>query len=296
MNANLSVVPCPICGGTQTARLYRKFEHDIGRCRGCGLVYANPRAEPAVILGRYSRDYFHDEYLPALGVVDGHYDLARFDVRYAPMLELIQAAPGRRLLEVGCGAGFFLKAAERQGWQGIGIEFSEEASRFARETLGLDVRRERAEDMSVPPASCDAAVMFDSIEHLFDPAAVLERLAQSLVADGLLLIGTPNFRALGRHLLGPAWAVLNPLEHLFYFEEPTLARLLRATGFTQVRFVRQHKAWTPQETVNPGCTHSPGSLRARVVAGMARVGGRPLAGVVQSTGRQDILLCLARRV
>ena len=54
----------------------------------------------------------------------------------------------------------------------MGIELSEEASRFARDRLGLDIRREPAEGMTVPAARVDAAVMFDTIEHLFDPRAV----------------------------------------------------------------------------------------------------------------------------
>jgi hypothetical protein len=68
------IVPCAICGGTATRRLYTKFGHDIGRCTSCGLVYANPRALEEIIRSRYSPDYFWKEYLPALGVVDGRYD------------------------------------------------------------------------------------------------------------------------------------------------------------------------------------------------------------------------------
>jgi 2-polyprenyl-3-methyl-5-hydroxy-6-metoxy-1,4-benzoquinol methylase len=288
-------VPCPICGGTLTTTLYTKFDHDIGRCRGCGLVYANPRAEDAIILGRYGADYFQKEYLPALGVVDGRYELEQFDRRYAPLLDLLEPAPGRRLLEIGCGAGFFMKAAERRGWRAVGIEFSEEATRFAREKLGLDVRRARGEDLAAAAGGFDAAVMFDSIEHLFEPAAVLERISQSLVPGGLLLITTPNFRALSRRVIGAQWAVLNPLEHLFYFEEDTLGRLLRAAGFTSVRFIRKHPGWGPQETMNCAYTHAPDRLRVRAAASAVRLGGRGLARVLQSLGRQDVLLAAAQR-
>lgn len=288
-------VPCAICGGNETRRLYTKFDHDIARCRRCGLVYANPRAPEAVIQSRYSADYFWTEYLPALGVVDGRYDLERFDARYAPLLQLLGEASGRTLVEVGCGAGFFLKAAERAGWRVTGIELSEEGSRFAREQLQLDVRREGAESLLLQPATIDAAVMFDTIEHLFDPRAVLHSLAEALIPGGMVLVSTPNFDALSRHLLGPDWAVLSPLEHLYYFEERTLAALLEASGFDAVRFVRGHAAWTPQETMNHVYTHAPHGLRARACGLLARAGGRTLARALQRAGRQDILLCTARR-
>lgn len=290
-----SLVPCAICGGTATRRLYDKFGYGIERCARCSLVYANPRAPRDVIVARYSRDYLWHEYLPALGVVDGQYDLARFDERYAPLLELLTEAPGRRLLEVGSGAGFFLKAAERKGWQVAGIELSSEGSQFARERLGLDVRTRQAEAIGSDLGQFDAAAMFDTIEHLFDPGAVLRSMADVLAPGGLILIGTPNFAALTRLLLGVNWAVLSPLEHLYYFDEGSLGRLLQASGFGHVRFVRRHAAWTPQETTNFINTHTPGSVRARVAAAIGRVGGHALAQAVQRAGRQDILLCVARK-
>ena len=287
-----TVVPCVICGATDTRALYTKWGYHIGRCVGCGLVYANPRAPQATILARYNRDYFWTEYLPALGVVDGKYDLAQFDARYAPLLGLLGPASDRRLLEIGCGGGFFLKAAERSGWRVTGIELSEEAARFASERLGLDVRQGTAESMTLAPATFDAAVMFDTIEHLFDPRAALTAVARTLVPGGLLLVATPNFRALSRWLLGPSWAVFSPLEHMYYFDEQTLGRLLEGCGFSTLRFVRQNSAWTPQETMNFINTHAPRSLRARFAALASRAGGYPLARQIQRAGRQDILLYL----
>ena len=193
--ADGTAVACAICGGTTTDPLYVKFGYAIGRCTQCGLVFANPRAPEAKILGRYSSDYFWTEYLPSLGVIDGTFDLTEFDARHASVLQMLAAqAPGRRLLEVGCGAGFFLKSAERAGWLVEGIELSTEASRFAVERLSLPIRRERAEDAPIEPASFHAAAMFDVIEHLFDPRAVLTAIARALTPGGTLVISTPNYR------------------------------------------------------------------------------------------------------
>jgi SAM-dependent methyltransferase len=289
-------VPCAICGNPATHTLYIKEGYAIGRCRRCGLVYANPRAPEAKILFRYSADYFWKEYLPSLGVVDGTFDLTAFDKHHAAVLQMIAAeAPGRRLLEVGCGAGFFLKAAERAGWQVEGIELSPEASRFAVERLALPIRRERAEDAPIEPGSFDAAVMFDVIEHLFDPRAVLTAIARALAPGGTLVISTPNVDSLSRYLLGPAWAVLSPLEHIYYFNEDSLRRLLEASGYSDVRFVKEHVMWGPQQTVNFKYTHAPDGLRARVTEWMVDRGDESLARRLQRAGRQDSLLCFARR-
>jgi 2-polyprenyl-3-methyl-5-hydroxy-6-metoxy-1,4-benzoquinol methylase len=291
-----TIVPCILCGALGTRRLYTKSGFDIGRCARCGLVYANPRAPSDAIQARYSAEYFWKEYLPALGVCDGRYDLAQFDARYEPMLGLLGPARGRRLLEIGCGAGFFLKSAERRGWRVTGFDFSAEATRFGVEMLGLDLRREPAEAMTAPAATFDAVVMFDTIEHLFDPRAALTSAARALVPGGLLLVATPNFRAFSRLILGASWAVLSPLEHLYYFDERTLGRLVEHCGFSGPRFIRENPAWTPQETMNFVYTHTPRGFRARLAALVGRVGAEPLARAIQRAGRQDILLCLARRV
>jgi 2-polyprenyl-3-methyl-5-hydroxy-6-metoxy-1,4-benzoquinol methylase len=289
-------VACAICGASSTTPLHVKQGYAIGRCTRCGLVYANPRAPEEKILARYSKDYFWSEYLPSQGAGGGDFDLALFDARYVPLLQMLAArAAGRRLLEIGCGAGFFLKAAERAGWQVSGIELSEEASRFAVERLGLDVRRERAEETTIPPGSADVVAMFDVIEHLFEPRSVLTAAARSLVPGGTIVISTPNYDSISRYLLGIDWAVLSPLEHVYYFTEDSLRRLLESAGFRDVRFVRRHVSWGPQETVNYRYTHAPDGRAARVTRWIVERGGTRLARVIQRLGRQDALLCLASK-
>jgi hypothetical protein len=82
---------------------------------------------------------------------------------------------------------------------------------------------------------------------------------------------------------------------MYYFEERTLGELLRRCGFTDVRFIREHSAWTAQQTMDLANTHEPGNLRTQVARAVSRVGGSALARVLQRLGRQDILLCLATR-
>lgn len=291
-----SPVQCALCGGDRTRELYLKMGYPIGRCVRCGLVYANPRAPHEKILARYSCDYFWKEYLPSLGAPGGVFDPDSFDLRYRATLEMLAArARGRRLLEVGCGAGFFLSAAARSGWSVEGIELSEEAARFATERLHLAIRRERAEDAAIPPGSFDAAAMFDVIEHLFEPRAVLEAIARALAPGGILVISTPNFNAASRFLLGVNWAVLSPLEHVYYFTEQSLRALLEATGFEQVEFVRRHVMWGPQETVNFRYTHAPDAFRTRATEALVRLGGHALARTLQRSARQDALMCFCRK-
>ncbi len=139
---------CNLCGSERWRPMYHKFDLDIVRCKDCGLVYAGPlRLTPEASWMRYSPDYFHKEYLPALGIFDDQFDLSRFDARYAYLLHHVHRYLSiGTLFEIGCGAGFFLKAAERAGWRVGGLEVSEAAVEFAGRSLGLDVQRSTVEE------------------------------------------------------------------------------------------------------------------------------------------------------
>jgi 2-polyprenyl-3-methyl-5-hydroxy-6-metoxy-1,4-benzoquinol methylase len=288
-------VPCALCGARDTRRLYTKVEHGIERCRRCGLVYANPRAPEEAILQRYSREYFWNEYLPAAGVPGGRVDYEFLDGRNAAVLALIRgrSPEGARLLEVGSGAGLFLKAAERAGWNVAGVELSEAGAAFARDTLGLDVRHGRAEAMPFAAGSFDVAVMFDVLEHLFDPRGVLGAVRRALRPGGTLVVTTPNFDALSRRMLGVDWAVISPLEHVYYYTERTLRLMLDACGFRDVSFEPTLASWGLRETMNYRYTHAPAAWRARVYRTLVEVliGSRYPA--IGRWGRADMLLCTA---
>lgn len=290
-------VACALCGLRDTRRLYTKYGWGIERCRGCGLVYANPRAPEPAILERYNAEYFWNEYLPAAGAAGGAIDNDLLDGRHGDMLRLmaVEAQGPGRVLEVGSGAGLFLHAASRAGWSPAGVELSPEGASFARDRLGLDVRTERAEAMTFQPGSFDVAVMFDVIEHVFDPRAVLEATRRALKPGGLLVLTTPNFDALSRYALGVAWAVLNPFEHLYYFTEATLASLLAASGFDGVRRVRSFAGWGAIESMNYRYTHAPGAWRTSLYErGVSRLTPGQVHAV-QRWGAADTLLMLARR-
>ena len=100
-------------------------------------MFANPRLPAGEIEQRYSSDYIWNEYLPGVVPPAGPNDSAFLDWRYRKPLALLrQRTPNAgRLLEIGTGAGFFLKAAVRAGWDAYGLELSPDAAAYARDTL-----------------------------------------------------------------------------------------------------------------------------------------------------------------
>jgi 2-polyprenyl-3-methyl-5-hydroxy-6-metoxy-1,4-benzoquinol methylase len=293
--AELETVACALCSGTRTRPYCTKLGLTIVECRRCGLVYTNPRLRADDSEKRYSADYFRNEYLPSVRPPPGTDEGQFLDDRFRPSIALLArcgTARGR-LLEIGTGAGFFLKAAARAGWDAHGLELSAEAAAYARDTLGLDVRQCAAEEMPFEPGSFDAAAMFEVIEHLRDPMAVIRAARRAVRPGGVLVLSTPNLRALSRWMLGEQWAVLSPVEHLYYFTEHTLEAVLTAAGFGRVDFVREFEPWLLYETMNVRYTHAPESFRARAYSSLVFRWGPNCYRRIQRRGYADTLLAVA---
>lgn len=292
--AGLEIVPCALCGSTATRPYLDKFGYPLVKCTGCSLVYCNPRLTSVETDKRYNAEYFWNEYLPTVIPPGGADNVGFLDLRFKAPLELLAGGrPPARLIEIGTGAGFFLKAATRAGFDAYGLELSTEAAEYARTTLGLRVMQTPAEDMPFEPGYFDAAAMFEVIEHLRDPLRVVRAARKALKPGGRFVVSTPNLGALSRQVLGDKWAVLSPAEHLYYFTEKTLRAMLLKAGFQSVRFVRNYAPWLHHETMNARYTHAPDGWRARSYYRFVDTVGPGIYRGVQRLGLGDGLLAVA---
>ena len=155
------------------------------------------------------------------------------------------------------------------------------------------MRQIPAEEMPFEPGSFDAAGMFEVIEHLRDPMAVLRAARRAVRPGGVLVLSTPNLSSVSRWVLGKQWAVLSPAEHLYYFTEVTLSAALIKAGFARVEFVREFEPWLLYETMNVRYTHAPESFRARVYRSLVFRYGPERYREIQRRGYGDTLLAVA---
>lgn len=101
----------------------------------------------------------------------------------------------RRILSVGCATGVSEADLIKQGIQVIGIESDPEAAKTARSN-GLEVLNETAETARLEQYSSpfDYLLYPDVLEHLVDPAAVLQAHVRYLKTGGRVFVCIPNFR------------------------------------------------------------------------------------------------------
>lgn len=235
---------CKLCGGINFKEVYPStgksapepggyritsadwhIQQRIVKCRGCGLIFKEPMPPPATL--RYSYVQMEDEKY--LEEEKGRRIAARPILR-----ELMRLKKSGRILDVGCATGFLLDEAKKEGWESFGVELSKWAAGYAREEFGIEVFQGNLKDAGFPEKFFDAVILKDTIEHLYDPKDTLLEIRRILKPDGILVLNTPDIDSLMSKLLRARWWGIKQ-EHLYYFNQRTLFKLLEATGFKPVK-------------------------------------------------------------
>ena len=107
---------------------------------------------------------------------------------------------GAKILEVGCGLGYFSKKLSSI-YTTYSIDISPEALHYAKNYAenGIFVKAD-AEQIPFKKASIDCVIAFDLIEHLSSPEIFLEQVKRILKRDGFFILGTPNPESLGSRI------------------------------------------------------------------------------------------------
>jgi len=225
--------PCDACGSTDAVRLLEKDGYPVVRCARCGLVYVDAVLGDADIERIYGREYYtgavFDEYMAEQ---DARLALARSRVR-----RLRRRRPEGALLDVGCAAGYFLEAA-KDSYAVTGVEVSAYAADYARTTFGHRVVTGEIGEAGFPGAAFDVVTLWDTVEHLREPSAVLGEIGRVTRPGGLLALTTGDVESrLARRDLR-RWDLMTPPWHLFFFSADTLGRVLAKAGFRIERISR----------------------------------------------------------
>ena len=234
---------CPGCAARDSRAFTEKNGFAIVQCRRCATLFTSDAVQKP----------YDDGYAS--------------EIEAAPFLskrldEIVSSfgAPGR-LLDVGFGAGDFLDAARRAGWNVSGVELASAAVERARRR-GIDALRGTLFDAHYDAASFDVVIASELVEHVLDVEPLLAEIARVLRPGGFLWATTPHGRGLSARVLGPSWSVINPPQHIQLFSIKGLRALLRRAGFANVKIAAE--GVNPHELLRRGI--APG---ARIESGQA---------------------------
>jgi SAM-dependent methyltransferase len=242
---------CPNCRCERAAVRYDFGPHKILCCARCELLFLDPWPSEEETRAVYGESYFknvrfmrgenetlfgYTDYVAERFHKQAHYGLIAREI--AASLRHLGRRP--RLLEVGCGFGYFLDVAFEEDFEVLGLEFNPYAVERLRRKYAFPIQCGAIETVDFEPASLDAVVMFDVIEHLRDPFAALDRIREILTPNGLLVLTTPDAGTFTSRLLGRRLEDFRRTrEHLFFFARKTLRNILNEHGFavTEMRSI-----------------------------------------------------------
>ena len=215
---------CAACGSNDAHSLGTKNELELLSCRKCSTVYT-PYL-PWFPSELWYETYYRDQNLAPPAFVQTR--LEEIAGEFAPYRQT------NRLLDLGCGAGNLLLAAQKNGWEAQGLDVASNAIQHVRE-LGFEVFHGELRDAQFPSAHFDVITAAELLEHLPDPRAELKEIARVLRPSGLFWTTTPHAQGLSARVLGLKWRCISPPEHLQLFSVNGLKSLLHEVGFRETR-------------------------------------------------------------
>jgi 2-polyprenyl-3-methyl-5-hydroxy-6-metoxy-1,4-benzoquinol methylase len=238
---------CELCGATTARELYtvadrlrnsdRRFS--IAECDGCGVLRTLPEMSERELARFYPKDYWGGDNAPSDDWVSASQSEKTMFVARCGLKT-------GRILDVGCGAGFFLRALDQTMWDRFGVETGEVAAREASRAIGS----RRVFPGTLIESACedgafDVVTLWSALEHMNEPRENLIEARRILKPGGTLIVQVPNAASYQARLFGGDWFALDAPRHRYHFSPRTLERLLSQTGFKPYRttfFSKAHNA------------------------------------------------------
>jgi|ERR1051326_3080745 2-polyprenyl-3-methyl-5-hydroxy-6-metoxy-1,4-benzoquinol methylase len=235
----LIFVACPLCGRDSSRILYQPWNESVEttevlsasggvrgtqtivKCLHCSLIYVNPRLRPDVVVDSYAGA--EDEIY--VGAASGREQTFR---RCVALIETYSAKG--KILDVGCAAGFFVKAAADAGWDAMGVEPCRWLAEYGIKKLDAKIIPATLAEANFPDATFDVVTMWDVLEHVPDPIADLQEVFRILRPGGLLVVNYPDAGTWQAKLAGRHWWFFLSV-HLTYFTQNTIKAMVQKAGF-----------------------------------------------------------------
>lgn len=226
-NDLITDVACPACSSANIKRIgdinpaFVFASHQLSekldggslyQCNHCALGFRFPTPPPKVLERLYRTSSIeHWQYEP-----DSRVDWQR-------SRNWLEKQAGRSILDIGCYDGAFLHYLGNS-WQAHGIELNEQAIQRAKER-GIDILAPDLYDLASIEQQFDAVVAFDVIEHVQNPADLLERMSAVTRSGGTIILATGNFDALSWKIMGSAYWYCTIPEHLVFIGKQWCERI-----------------------------------------------------------------------
>lgn len=244
---------CPACLSERTAFAFASKQGDYSRegfhyhgCEVCGSYFLHPLPNQRQILDFYSSgELGRSPNRPQIGWADKHLAPERFAQDHEQyMVPLLRHKRQGRLLDFGCGAGWFTHHASSNGFDALGLDFTQAAVERAREVFQgrFDVGDVDLLE-TLTDASYDVFAALGIVEHLPHPGQLLDQARRLLADDGVLMVFVPTVDSLQFRLLGKDYYWFMAPYHIHLFSQMGISQLLARHGFRVLDKLEVAHSW-----------------------------------------------------
>jgi SAM-dependent methyltransferase len=216
---------CPACGHQRARFAFASAGFVHVRCVRCDTLFVAELPPPDQVEATYLAPDYHS-------TAEGQEQRMRAEAD--ARAQVLRKFGCRDVLEIGCGPGHFLDAVRELGMRVEGVDRARTAA--AARARGHTIHDCWLQDLAPVAARFDAVAMWEVIEHVPDPKAMLISARQWLRPGGFLALSTPSSSGIPARALGARFPMVCPPDHLALFSRRGLSALLAAARFDPVRW------------------------------------------------------------
>ncbi len=156
------------------------------------------------------------------GLMSSSYQLVK-KYSLALKLRLVRSLKGEtgKLLDIGAGTGEFMKLAQENNWEAIGVEPNAKARNIAQNkdvVLFEDIG-------ALEGKQFDVVTLWHVLEHLPDLEQTIIKIEALIKPGGVLIVAVPNFRSFDAKHYKKYWAAYDVPRHLWHFSKASMEKL-----------------------------------------------------------------------
>jgi len=204
-----------------------KIHYRFLKCEKCGLIFSNPVMEKEKMNLLYSKSEFTYK-------TEAEY-LKKTYFKYFKKYLLKNNFKKIKVLEIGCGNGFFLEELVKNGFKNVyGVEPGKASVGKARWDIKKNIQISILKKGLFPKESFDVVCCFHTLDHIIEPNKFLEEVSNLLKKKGKVFFIVHNTNALSAKFLGEKSPIFD-IEHVCLFNPKNLKKIFYKNRYTDLK-------------------------------------------------------------
>ncbi|MDV2993638.1 MAG: tRNA 5-carboxymethoxyuridine methyltransferase [Chroococcidiopsis sp. SAG 2025] len=250
-------------------RLHKSSQQEFiySRCKECNLVFLSVRPVETEVYKFYPENYApyqgtlnqqlqqitnlsnerslgdRQKYQYVRKILKASFNTSKASLKALPFKNFLReiqefyqpTGEGAKLLDFGCGSAQFLNEARKQGWNTLGMDFSEQAVEQASQDGHKALQVSPTVWNEIEDESLDFVRMNHVLEHLYHPKQVLTAIGRKMKPGAILHIAVPNPNGISAQTFRSQWWGLECPRHIMLYSPQVLKDFLIQLNFSHFK-------------------------------------------------------------